>query len=62
MQPGRVLDRQHVMVRQREGCADTWVVLFFRVSYQYVAGPVMTQPASADRTQKPNATSIICAR
>ncbi|GAQ60045.1 hypothetical protein SsS58_00384 [Streptomyces scabiei] len=33
-----------------------------RVPYQYVAGPVMTQPASVGLTQKPRATSITCAR
>lgn len=32
------------------------------VPYQYVAGPVMTQPASVGLTQKPRATSITCAR
>ncbi len=39
-----------------------WIVLLFRVSYQYVAGPETTQPASVGLTQKPNATSIVCAR
>jgi hypothetical protein len=29
-------------------------------SYQYVAGPATTQPASVGLTQKPNATSITC--
>lgn len=57
----RILDRQRVMVRQRADCPDTWIVLLFRVSYQYVAGPVMTQPVSVGLTRKPNATSMICA-
>ncbi|GAA2778813.1 hypothetical protein GCM10019017_24880 [Streptomyces showdoensis] len=34
----------------------------FRVSYQRVPGPAMTQPASTGLTQKLSATSIICAR
>ncbi len=59
---GRILDRQAVMVYQREDCAGTWIVPLFRVSYQRVPGPAMTQPASTGLTQKLNATSIICAR
>ncbi len=48
--------------RRRERCADTWSVLLFRLSYQRVPGPAMTQPASTGLTQKLNATSITCAR
>ncbi len=45
-------------MRSKEGGSRT----LFYVSYQYVAGPVMTQPASVDLTQKPSATSIVCAQ
>ncbi|MEI5574603.1 hypothetical protein ACKI2C_41825 [Streptomyces brasiliscabiei] len=38
------------------------IVQLLRVSCQYVAGPVMTQPTSVGLTQQPNATSMICAR
>ncbi|GAA4983768.1 hypothetical protein GCM10023334_113930 [Nonomuraea thailandensis] len=41
---------------------DTWIVLPLGVPYQRVDGPATTQPASVGLTQKPNDTSITCAR